>query len=211
MRALAVSASSRIDGIPTLKEQGIDVELVQLARRFRRAGHYDRPARRAGKDLRRLQPKPPTWKTTLEKLGWAPIFLRRRCLQEIHRRRHQADRRHHRFAGYQEKIVKCDAMKAKPAELVHLAWRFLALGTAVAVGTSQGCRAQAVNARIGPNAAPAVVAGGLVLLGLWLLYEALSGGWRNSIPDQPEARGEHRFYASAFIWAQCLALPPRCC
>jgi len=33
-----------------------------------------------------------------------------------------------------------------------------------------------------------------------LLYEALSGGWRNSIPDEAETRGEHRFYASAFVW-----------
>jgi putative tricarboxylic transport membrane protein len=89
-------------------------------------------------------------------------------------------------------------MKAKPAELV-ISLAVLALGTAVAVGTTRLSGAGGY-ARIGPNAAPAVVAGGLVLLGLWLLYEALSGGWRNSIPDQPEARGEHRFYASAFIW-----------
>lgn len=89
-------------------------------------------------------------------------------------------------------------MKAKPAELV-ISLAVLALGTAVAVGTTRLSGAGGY-ARIGPNAAPAVVAGGLVLLGLWLLYEALSGGWRNSTPDQPEARGEHRFYASAFIW-----------
>jgi putative tricarboxylic transport membrane protein len=45
-----------------------------------------------------------------------------------------------------------------------------------------------------------VVAGGLILLGLWLLYEAATGGWRNAIPDDPEARGEHRFHAGAFLW-----------
>ena len=89
-------------------------------------------------------------------------------------------------------------MKAKPAELI-ISLAVVALGAAVAVGTTRLSGASGY-ARIGPNAAPAVVAGGLFLLGLWLLYEALSGGWRNYIPDQPEARGEHRFYISAFIW-----------
>jgi putative tricarboxylic transport membrane protein len=55
-------------------------------------------------------------------------------------------------------------------------------------------------ARVGPNVAPAVVAGGIILLGLWLLYEALTGGWRNAITDKAEVRGEHRFYVPAFIW-----------
>ncbi|HKY06934.1 MAG TPA: tripartite tricarboxylate transporter TctB family protein, partial [Candidatus Binatia bacterium] len=50
------------------------------------------------------------------------------------------------------------------------------------------------------NAAPAVIAGGLILLGLWLAYEAFSGGWRNATPDDPAARGEHAFHAGAFIW-----------
>jgi putative tricarboxylic transport membrane protein len=45
-----------------------------------------------------------------------------------------------------------------------------------------------------------VIAGGLILLGLWLLYEAVFGGWRNAVPDSPEARGEHDFSPSAFIW-----------
>jgi putative tricarboxylic transport membrane protein len=89
-------------------------------------------------------------------------------------------------------------MKYKPAELV-LSMAVLLLGIAVAVGTSQLSSAGGY-ARIGPNVAPAVIAGGLILLGIWLSYEALSGGWRNAVPDDPEARGEHRFYASAFIW-----------
>jgi putative tricarboxylic transport membrane protein len=89
-------------------------------------------------------------------------------------------------------------MKAKPAELI-LSLAVLALGIAVAVGTSQLSSAGGY-ARIGPNVAPAVVAGGLILLGLWLLYEAATGGWRNAIPDDPEARGEHRFHAGAFLW-----------
>jgi putative tricarboxylic transport membrane protein len=89
-------------------------------------------------------------------------------------------------------------MKYKPAELV-LSFAILVLGIAVAVGTSQLSGAGGY-ARIGPNVAPAVIAGGLILLGIWLSYEALSGGWRNAVPDDPEVRGEHRFHVGAFIW-----------
>ena len=89
-------------------------------------------------------------------------------------------------------------MKAKPAELT-LSLGILALGVAAAVGTSQLPSAGGY-ARIGPNIAPAVISGGLILLGLWLLYETFSGGWRNAIADDPAERGEHRFTPSAFIW-----------
>jgi putative tricarboxylic transport membrane protein len=89
-------------------------------------------------------------------------------------------------------------VKYKAAELV-LSLAVLLLGIAVALGTSQLSGAGGY-ARIGPNVAPAVIAGGLILLGIWLSYEALSGGWRNAVPDDPEARGEHRFQLGAFIW-----------
>ena len=89
-------------------------------------------------------------------------------------------------------------MKSKPAELT-LSLAVFSLGIAVAVGTSQMSGAGGY-AKVGPNVAPAVIAGGLILLGIWLLYEALSGGWRNAIADDPEARGEHRFHGGAFIW-----------
>jgi putative tricarboxylic transport membrane protein len=89
-------------------------------------------------------------------------------------------------------------MKAKPAELV-LSLAVLSLGIAVAIGTASLSGAGGY-ARVGPNVAPAVIAGGLIVLGLWLLYEALFGGWRNAVPDNPEARGEHDFSPSAFIW-----------
>lgn len=89
-------------------------------------------------------------------------------------------------------------MKAKPAELV-LSLAVLALGIAVAVGASQMSSAGGY-ARVGPNAAPAVIAGGLILLGIWLAYEAFSGGWRNASPDDAAERGEHPFHAGAFIW-----------
>src|SRR5262245_30605692 len=89
-------------------------------------------------------------------------------------------------------------MNAKPAELI-LSLAVLFLGIAVAVGTAQLSGAGGY-ARIDPNVAPAVVAGGLILLGIWLLYETLSGGWRNAIADDPQARGEHGFAPAAFIW-----------
>jgi putative tricarboxylic transport membrane protein len=89
-------------------------------------------------------------------------------------------------------------MKAKPAELV-LSLAVLSLGIAVAVGTA-GLSGAGGYARVGPNVAPAVIAGGLIFLGLWLLYEAVFGGWRNAVPDSPEARGEHDFSPSAFVW-----------
>jgi putative tricarboxylic transport membrane protein len=55
-------------------------------------------------------------------------------------------------------------------------------------------------ARIGPNFVPKVVAGGLVVLGLWLLAELATGGWRDRVSDDPAERGEHAFHAGAFGW-----------
>jgi putative tricarboxylic transport membrane protein len=55
-------------------------------------------------------------------------------------------------------------------------------------------------ARVGPNAMPRVVSCGLVVLGLWLLAEVLTGGWREPVPDDPALRGEHAFHAGAFAW-----------
>ena len=74
MRALAVSSASRIEGFPTLKEQGIDVELSNWR------GVFGAPAiTQAQTDalikLVRGATESAAWKTTLEKLGWSPIFL----------------------------------------------------------------------------------------------------------------------------------------
>src|SRR5262252_850576 len=55
-------------------------------------------------------------------------------------------------------------------------------------------------ARVGPNVMPRVVAGGLIVLGVWLLGEVFTGGWRESTPDDPLERGEHAFIPSAFLW-----------
>ena len=53
---------------------------------------------------------------------------------------------------------------------------------------------------IGPNAIPIAVAGGLAALGIWLLIEAVAGGWRARTSDDPNDRGEHPFNAPAFAW-----------
>lgn len=53
---------------------------------------------------------------------------------------------------------------------------------------------------IGPNAIPIAVASGLAVLGIWLLIETLTGGWRARTSDDPAERGEHAFHAAAFAW-----------
>ena len=73
----------------------------------------------------------------------------------------------------------------------------LALGVVAAVVAFQLPEAGGY-ARIGPNFMPKVVAGGLILLGLWLLVEVVTGGWRDRVPDDPAERGEHAFHPRAF-------------
>jgi putative tricarboxylic transport membrane protein len=74
MRALAVSSPGRIDGIATLKEQGLDVELTNWRGVFGAPGIS--PAQRdALVKLVQAGVESASWKATLEKLGWSPIFL----------------------------------------------------------------------------------------------------------------------------------------
>jgi len=89
-------------------------------------------------------------------------------------------------------------MRRSPAE-VALSVGVLALGIGVSIGTAL-LPAEGGYARIGPNFMPGVVGVGLIAVGLWLLYEALAGGWRNVPDESPEARGEHAFHAPAFLW-----------
>lgn len=74
MRALAVSSPSRIDNVATLKEQGLAVELSNWR------GVFGAPAITAAQrdtliKIVRGATESAAWKTTLEKLGWSPIFL----------------------------------------------------------------------------------------------------------------------------------------
>jgi putative tricarboxylic transport membrane protein len=55
-------------------------------------------------------------------------------------------------------------------------------------------------ARVGPNFVPKLVAGALIAMGLWLLTEVATGGWRDAVDDDPVARGEHAFHWPAFAW-----------
>jgi putative tricarboxylic transport membrane protein len=74
MRALAVSSPDRIDGIPTLKEQGVDVVLGNWRGIFAPPGITT-----AQRDnliaLVKAATETPQWKETLARLGWTPWFL----------------------------------------------------------------------------------------------------------------------------------------
>ena len=49
-------------------------------------------------------------------------------------------------------------------------------------------------AGIGPNFIPAVVAAGIILLGLWLGFEAFTGGWRSRVEE------DQVFEKNPFLW-----------
>jgi putative tricarboxylic transport membrane protein len=74
MRALAQSSPKKLENIPSLKEQGINVELGNWRGVFGAPGIT--PAQRdALVKLVRSATETPAWKSTLEKLGWEPWFL----------------------------------------------------------------------------------------------------------------------------------------
>ena len=74
MRALAQSSPRTLDGIPSLKEQKINVELGNWRGIFGAPGIT--PAQRdALVKLVKSATETPSWKATLEKLGWEPWFL----------------------------------------------------------------------------------------------------------------------------------------
>jgi putative tricarboxylic transport membrane protein len=74
MRALAVSSASPIDNVPTLKEQGLAVELTNWRGVFGAPG-ITSAQRDALIKIVRGATESAAWKKTLEKLGWAPTFL----------------------------------------------------------------------------------------------------------------------------------------
>ena len=74
MRALAVSSPAKVEGIPSLKEQGIDVELGNWRGVFGAPG-ITREQRDALVKLVRAATETPSWKATAEKLGWTQVFL----------------------------------------------------------------------------------------------------------------------------------------
>ena len=76
---------------------------------------------------------------------------------------------------------------------VALSLGVVALGVGVAAVTAT-LPSEGGYAGIGPNFIPAVVAAGIILLGLWLSFEAFTGGWR-----QRDAQSEV-FERSPFLW-----------
>lgn len=87
----------------------------------------------------------------------------------------------------------------RPAAEIALSLGVLCLGVASAVATA-ALSGEGGYASIGPNFMPAVVSFGLIACGLWLLYEVLTGGWREAPSAEPAARGDHGFHAPGFIW-----------
>ena len=80
---------------------------------------------------------------------------------------------------------------------IALSLGVLVLGAGVALGTAF-LPAHSGYARIGPNFIPAVVAFGLLASGAFLLFEALTGGWRRM--PEPAERTEHALHWGAFAW-----------
>jgi putative tricarboxylic transport membrane protein len=95
-------------------------------------------------------------------------------------------------------VARAARAARSPAEIA-LSVGVLALGAVSAAVTSQ-LPSEGGYAGIGPNFFPALTSAGLILLGAWLLWEALAGGWKNRPSDAPEERGEHAFDAAAFLW-----------
>jgi putative tricarboxylic transport membrane protein len=74
MRALAVSSPTKMDGFATLKEQKIDVELANWRGIFGAPG-ITTAQRDALIKIVRGATESASWKETLSKLGWSPIYL----------------------------------------------------------------------------------------------------------------------------------------
>ena len=74
MRALAVSSPGRTEGIASLKEQGIDVELGNWRGIFGAPGITPQQ-RDALVAMMKAATETPAWKSTLDKLGWSDYFL----------------------------------------------------------------------------------------------------------------------------------------
>jgi len=74
MRALAVSSPSRLEGYPTLKEQKIDIDLANWRGIFGAPGITPAQTEALVKIVRGAT-ESASWKETVNKLGWSPIFL----------------------------------------------------------------------------------------------------------------------------------------
>jgi putative tricarboxylic transport membrane protein len=85
-------------------------------------------------------------------------------------------------------------MRRRSGAEIALSLGVVALGIAMAAVTAT-LPSEGGYARIGPNVIPAGVAAGIFVLGLWLAYEAFTGGWRKRSEATTEA-----FRPSPFLW-----------
>ena len=76
---------------------------------------------------------------------------------------------------------------------IALSLGVVALGVGIAAVTAT-LPSEGGYAGIGPNFIPAVVGAGIILLGVWLSFEAFTGGWRKS------AEHTEPFAPSPFLW-----------
>jgi putative tricarboxylic transport membrane protein len=76
---------------------------------------------------------------------------------------------------------------------IALSLGVVALGIGVA-GVTATLPSEGGYAGIGPNFIPAVVAAGIIALGVWLSIEAFTGGWRKA-PEHADA-----FRPAPFLW-----------
>src|SRR6185503_4089243 len=74
MRALAQSSPKKLEDIASLKEQKINVELGNWRGIFGAPG-LTAQQRDALVKLVKDATETPSWKSTLDKLGWTPVFL----------------------------------------------------------------------------------------------------------------------------------------
>jgi putative tricarboxylic transport membrane protein len=75
LRALAVSADERLPGseVPTLKEQGVDVSLVNWRGVFAPPGIRDRDKKALAEAVAKMV-ESPAWKRTLQQRGWLDLY-----------------------------------------------------------------------------------------------------------------------------------------
>lgn len=74
VRALAVSSAERVEGVPTLKEQGVNVELVNWRGVFGAPGLTPEQTKELIAAVE-AGTKHARWQETLQKLDWTPYFL----------------------------------------------------------------------------------------------------------------------------------------
>ena len=183
LRALAITAPKRLDGvnIPTLKEQGIDVEFVNWRGLMGAPGISD--AQRQA-----LVRRWPTWSgRRLE--GHRE---EERVARPVHgRRRVQGLRRGRAEVGAEDgdRPRVGEEMSTLRRSSVHVGEVLLSLVLvfigAFVIYETQGIAETQGYSQVGPRLFPYIIGTGLTLCGAVLGWHAIAGGWRDVPLDQP--------------------------